>query len=172
MTRTERTPASLPLSLFLLRIGVAIVMGFWTIDKIVNPDHAASVFKNFYGLEALGDQAFLVIGIVQGLVVLAFAAGMFKTFSYGAILLMHSVSTLSSWRQYLDPFENLLFLAAWPMLAACVALFLMREYDRFSVGHNRSELGSRGASDHLPASANSTMSVTGGSVRCPSDEPA
>ncbi len=140
MTQTRPAPAALPLSLLLLRIGITIVMGVWTVDKIINPEHAAAVFKNFYGLAALGDQAFLVIGIIQGLIVLAFAAGLFKTVTYGAILLMHSVSTLSSWRQYLDPFENLLFLAAWPMLAACVALFLMRDHDRLLVfGSQRTE---------------------------------
>jgi len=42
---------------------------------------------------------------------------------------MHTVSTLSSYAQYLDPFNNLLFFAAWPMLAACVALFLLRGHD-------------------------------------------
>ncbi len=128
--RSEISPPALPLSLLLLRIGITIVMGFWTVDKIINPDHAGAVFKSFYGLEGLGDQAFLFIGIAQGLLILAFAAGLFKTFTYGAVLVMHGISTLSSWRQYLDPFENLLFLAAWPMLAACVGLFLMRHYDR------------------------------------------
>ncbi len=44
---------------------------------------------------------------------------------------MHAVSTLSSFRQYLAPFKgpNLLFFAAWPMLAACIALFLLRDLD-------------------------------------------
>lgn len=135
--RAEPSPAGLPISLFLLRIGITIVMGFWTVDKIVNPTHAEAVFKNFYGLGAVGDQALLVIAIVEGLIVLAFAAGLFKTVTCGAVLLMHSVSTLSSWRQYLDPFDNLLFLAAWPMLAACVALFLMRDHDRMLAWSSR-----------------------------------
>jgi len=42
---------------------------------------------------------------------------------------MHAVSTLSSFPQYIDAFNNLLFFAAWPMLAACIALFLLREHD-------------------------------------------
>lgn len=42
------------------------------------------------------------------------------------VLLLHGISTLSSYRQYLDPFNNLLFFAAWPMLAACFALYLLR----------------------------------------------
>jgi len=32
-------------------------------------------------------------------------------------------------RQYLNPWQNLLFFAAWPMLAACVALYLLRDAD-------------------------------------------
>lgn len=139
--RTEAPPAALPLSLLFLRLGITIVMGFWTVDKIVNPEHAGAVFKNFYGLGGIGDGALLAIAIIEGLIVLAFAAGLFKTITYGAVLLMHSVSTLSSWRQYLDPFENLLFLAAWPMLAACAALFLMRDHDRLlAFGRSRSEV--------------------------------
>ncbi len=77
------------------------------------------------------------IGIVQVLIVLCFALGVLRTWSYGLVMLMHAGSTLSSWPQYLDPFEgaNLLFFAAWPMLAACIALFLLREYDRlFTLG--------------------------------------
>lgn len=45
------------------------------------------------------------------------------------MLLLHAVSTFSSFPQYLDPFKNLLFFAAWPMLAACIALYLLRDLD-------------------------------------------
>lgn len=128
---------ALPWSLLLLRLGVAIVMAFWTADKMLNPDHAGAVFTNFYGLGGLGAPAFLVIGICQAVVVLAFAIGLFRTFSYAAVLVMHTVSTLSSWRQYLEPFDNLLLFAAWPMLAACVALFLLRKADVFSADRFR-----------------------------------
>lgn len=136
-------PSSLPMALLLLRLGVALVMIFWTADKMLNPDHAGAVFANFYGLGGLGDSALLLIGIGQALVVAAFTVGAFKTVSYGAILLMHTVSTLSSWRQYIDPFDNLLFLAAWPMLAACMTLFLLRGHDRLLAVERR--LHGRGA---------------------------
>lgn len=123
------SPANLRLSLLLLRLGVGLVMAMWTMDKIINPSHADAVFSNFYGLSGLSSGMFTAIGFAQALIVLAFAAGAFRTISYGLVLLMHSVSTLSSWRQYLDGFENLLFFAAWPMLAACFALFLLRKHD-------------------------------------------
>lgn len=121
----------LPFSLLLLRVGVAVVMLAWSIDKLLRPEHAAGVFGAFYGLPGLGEAAFYVIGTLQLLVVLAFLAGAWRTWTYGAVLAMHAVSTLSSFRQYLAPFEgpNLLFFAAWPMLAACIALFLLRDLD-------------------------------------------
>ncbi|MFO8002919.1 hypothetical protein [Thioalkalivibrio sp.] len=34
-------------SLLLLRLGVFVVMLFWTLDKFVAPDHAAGVFAHF-----------------------------------------------------------------------------------------------------------------------------
>ena len=116
-------------SLLLLRLGIFIVMVMWTIDKLINPGHAGAVFANFYGLEGTGATVLMVIGLLQLLVVLAFVAGAFRTVTYGLVLAMHAVSTLSSYAQYLDAFNNLLFFAAWPMLAACVALFWLRSHD-------------------------------------------
>jgi putative oxidoreductase len=133
MTNTDRIVRA-PLgrvatALLGLRVGVFVVMLVWTLDKFVQPGHAARVFENFYGLGGLGPSAFLAIGTGQLVVVLAFLAGYRKRLSYGLVLLMHAVSTLSSWRQYLAPFDNLLFFAAWPMLAACFALYLLRDLD-------------------------------------------
>ena len=135
MIEQQARASQLAIPLLLLRLGIAVVMAFWTADKFVNPDHAGAVFDNFYGLEGLGGPAFALIGAGEALLVVAFTMGLYRTFSYAAVLLLHSVSTLSSWRQYLDPFENLLFMAAWPMLAACIALFLLRQYDALSVDH-------------------------------------
>lgn len=133
MTYQQVRPNQLAFCLLVLRLGVAVVMAFWTADKFLNPDHAGAVFSNFYGLEGLGNQAFLLIGGAQALIVLAFTIGLFRTFSYAAVLLMHTISTLSSWRQYAEPFDNLLFLAAWPMLAACITLFVLRRHDEYAV---------------------------------------
>ncbi|MFN2327904.1 MAG: hypothetical protein ABR612_03240 [Chromatocurvus sp.] len=116
-------------ALFALRLGVFIVMLMWTLDKFVNPQHSAAVFDNFYGLGNIGPGLFMAIGALQLLLVLAFVAGFKKRFTYGAIFLLHAVSTLSSWQQYLDGFNNLLFFAAWPMLAACYALYTLRDMD-------------------------------------------
>lgn len=125
-------------SLLLLRAGVFIVMLFWTLDKFVQPDHSAKVFEGFYGLSGLGSVAFYVIGVLELALILAFVAGLWKRVTYGLVLLLHGVSTLSSFSQYLDPFNHLLFFAAWPMLAACVALYLLRDMDtRWTLSRKR-----------------------------------
>jgi putative oxidoreductase len=125
MTQERR----LQMSLLLLRLGVFVVMLFWTLDKFVAPDHAAGVFEHFYQLEGMGPGALAAIGVVQLVVILGFVAGLFRTWTYGLVLAMHAISTFSSWPQYLAAFDNLLFFAAWPMLAACIALFLLRDSD-------------------------------------------
>lgn len=120
----------LDLSLLLLRLGVGLVMAMWTADKFVNPSHGAAIMENFYGLPALGSEVVVALGVIQAVIVILFATGSLRGFSYGAVLAMHGASTLSTWKQYLDGFDNLLFFAAWPMLAACIALFLLRAHDR------------------------------------------
>lgn len=119
----------LPLSLLLLRLGVFVVMFMWTLDKFVNPGHTAAVMKKFYALEGLGTPLIYLLGALQMLLVLGFVLGYKKKWTYGIVLVLHASSTLSSFGQYLDPWKNLLFFAAWPMLAACIALYLLRDED-------------------------------------------
>ncbi|KPH56765.1 hypothetical protein AMS58_19695 [Pseudoalteromonas porphyrae] len=121
-------------SLFSLRLGVFIVMLMWTLDKFVNPGHSARIFEHFYGISGSTDVVAYILGALQLILVLAFMAGIKKRITYGLIFLMHGASTLSSYGQYIDGFNNLLFFAAWPMWAACFALYLLRDEDvKFTV---------------------------------------
>ncbi|MDJ0736348.1 MAG: hypothetical protein QNJ47_20170 [Nostocaceae cyanobacterium] len=112
-------------ALLLLRLSVFLVMFMWTMDKFFNPEHAAKVFESFYLIGGLGSNIIYVIGGIQLVIIIGFVLGFKKRFTYLLVLLMHGVSTLSAFKQYLNPFEtpNLLFFAAWPMLAACFALY-------------------------------------------------
>ena len=125
----------LRLALLLLRLGVFVVMLMWTVDKLVRPGHAAGVYAAFYGIAGLGAGPMVALAVAELALLAAFVAGAFKPWSYALVTLLHGVSTLSAFRQYLAPFEgpNLLFFAAWPMLAACVALFLLRDRDTLMV---------------------------------------
>jgi len=116
-------------SLFSLRLGIFIVFFMWTLDKFINPAHSALVMKAFYGINGVSDTIFYILGALQLLLVLAFVAGIKKRLTYGIILLMHAASTFSSFPRYIDGFNNLLFFAGWPMLAACIALYLLRDAD-------------------------------------------
>lgn len=129
MSTTAVSTAKLGWSLFVLRLGVFIVMLMWALDKFVSPGHTAAIFENFYGIGGLSATLAYVIGALQLLLIIAFVVGYRKTISYGLVLVLHGISTFSSFPQYLDAFNNLLFFAAWPMLAACVALFVLRDYD-------------------------------------------
>lgn len=115
-------------SLLTLRLGVFIVMFVWTMDKFVNPGHSVVVFEKYYGLGS-SDLISYLLGTVQLLLVLAFVTGIKKRFTYGLIFLMHGGSTLSAYAKYADPFNSLLFFAAWPMWAACFTLYLLRDAD-------------------------------------------
>lgn len=119
----------LRLALFILRVSVFIVMAMWSLDKLISPEHAAAVFGNFYGIGGMTSGVLLLIGLVQLVLEVAFVLGLWRVWTYGYVMVAHGISTLSSWRQYLDPFDNLLFFAAIPMLAACIALFLLRDQD-------------------------------------------
>ncbi|QDS93967.1 hypothetical protein FF011L_27440 [Roseimaritima multifibrata] len=122
-------------SFLLLRLGVGIVFFMWTLDKLMNPAHAAGIFERYYMMEGLGMSLMLGIGVVQMILVIAFVTGTFRTLSYSLITVLHTVSTVSCYQQYMNPWEkpNLLFFAAFPMLAACVTLWLLREYDQWTV---------------------------------------
>lgn len=130
----------LKLSLFGLRLGVFVVMLFWTLDKFVRPNHAASVFEGFYSISGLGDAIMKALGGLELILIFGFLLGLKKRFTYGTVLILHGISTFSSYKQYFAPFEkgNLLFFAAWPMLAACLALYILRDEDTwFTVGSRR-----------------------------------
>ncbi|HSH37604.1 MAG TPA: hypothetical protein VK993_02365 [Chthoniobacterales bacterium] len=127
-------------ALLLLRLSVFLVMLTWTIDKFVRPQHATSVFEQFYFIKGVGPAVVYGIGAAELLLLVAFLVGFAPRITYGLVLLLHGISTVSSYAQYLRPFEkgNIMFFAAWPMLAACFALYYLRDLDtRWTVGRNR-----------------------------------
>lgn len=121
----------LEFSLALMRFAIAGFLMVWVCDKLLNSSRAMQTFTKFY-TEISADEAMFAVGVIQLVLVLAFAAGLFKTFTYGAVTLMHAVSTFSSYNVYLDPLArpNILFWAAVPVLAAMIALFILRRRDR------------------------------------------
>ena len=125
-------PSTLELSLLIMRLATAVFLLVWAIDKIVNQAHAQNVFKSFY-FTSPSPEILTALGAAQTVIVLAFVAGFARFWTYGAVLLMHLVSTLSTYGRLINPWgpgAQLLFWAAIPILAAILALFLLREQDR------------------------------------------
>ena len=124
---------NLELSLFLIRISVALFMLVWAVDKIVNVKHAQGVLSTFYGLKDASPQILAGVGVAQVIILLAFAAGAFKPWTYGAVFLMHAASTVVGWSRMIPPYgpqASMTFWAAVPVLAAILALILLRDRDR------------------------------------------
>jgi putative oxidoreductase len=121
----------LPLCLWLLRIGMFIVMLVWAIDKFIRPGVEASVYHRAYHLPLLPAIVIYIIGAFQILLATTFVMGLQKTFTAGLMLLGVLIYTIASYRLYMPPFQgdNLLFFAAWPMLAVCFSLYLLRKQD-------------------------------------------
>jgi hypothetical protein len=106
-------------------------MLIWTIDKFVRPAHAISVYEHFYFLRGLGAAIIYSIAVAELLLLIGFVIGFAPRLTYGLVLLLHAVSTFSSYQQYLHPYQgpNILFFAAWPMLGACFTLYYLRDLD-------------------------------------------
>ena len=132
MLDTSKIGGRVPLMLLLLRLSVFIAFIVWVFDKFLVPEHTSQVFGAFYGVSGIGNTLIYILGAVQLVLVLEFVVGVQKTITYGAVLLMHTLSHLVSIPRFLDPYTapNLLFFASWPMLAACITLFYLRDLDR------------------------------------------
>jgi hypothetical protein len=83
-------------ALLLLRLSVFLVMLMWTMDKLLNPAHAAQVYTYFYGIGGLGPGVFYAIGAAELLLLLGFVVGFQKRFTCGAVLVLHASRTMST----------------------------------------------------------------------------
>jgi hypothetical protein len=123
----------------LLRLSVFVVMLMWILDKFVRPAHTATIYKAFYKafyrLPLSAPSLFYLLGALELVLIVGFVLGVQKRLTYGVVTVFHGISTLSTFSQYLAPFQgaNLLFYAAWPMLAACVTLYALRDLDTLGV---------------------------------------
>lgn len=138
MASVERVP----LAMLLLRLGVFVVMAIFTIDKFVNVERAITALQEFplHPLIFLTNFAFIggltkpvmyAVGVIELAIIVGFLLGFKKRMTYGTVLVFHAISTISTYKNYVTPFEgvHLLYFAAWPMLAACFALYYLRDLD-------------------------------------------
>ncbi len=129
------TNLKLAASLTILRLTIAAFFGAWASLKFYRPEWFENVFTNMYGLDFVTRDLSAYVGTAQVILVLVFAVGLWRTFSYGALVLMQGAGVLGSLPNLMNytNYPNNLMWAAVPALGAAVALFIMRHDDAFTV---------------------------------------
>jgi uncharacterized membrane protein YphA (DoxX/SURF4 family) len=125
----------LALALLILRLTLGVFFLQWGVEKFVVPTTTLAIFRNFYGVE-LGALLPPVLGALQVLLALLFLAGIAPRASYGLVLLLHSVTVLVTIPRLLAPWtpvSNHFFIAGVPVWAGFLALYLLRDADRFTL---------------------------------------
>ncbi len=139
MTDLDRKDA---LALFVLRLGLIWFLFLWAAHKIILPGQYRNLAKNFDGIEPSNTAIYFAAG-VQIFILFFALIGVFRLFSYGAMLVMHSFTVSRRWEGFLDPFalneagtfpinrNQVIDLAVW---GGMVALVLLIHRDHFSLG--------------------------------------
>lgn len=125
----------LAMGLAAIRYTSGFFLGQWAVEKFILPERYLGIYKGLYFGFDPGVYGVYAIGAVQLIIVAAFVLGLQKRLSYGAVLIMHAVTTLVTHRQLLNPYEgaNHLFTAAIPVLGALFCLYMVRDKDRMFV---------------------------------------
>ena len=127
---TETTNLRLPL--FVTRILIALFLLPWVAMRFVTPDSAKGVAGKYYGpVGDLPDIAFTIIAVLWAVLLLAFVLGFKKRLSYGLVLVLHTVGTLTTIPYLIPGTENfnILFMAALPTIGAMWLLYVLRDRD-------------------------------------------
>jgi hypothetical protein len=142
---TAELERRLDLALAILRITLGVFFLLWAVEKLVMPEVNAAIWEKFFNIPLAVNLSY-PIGIVNGLMALALIAGFLRTFTYGYWLVFHSISVISTGNYLVKPFgsPNHLFLAGVPVVAAAVALFVLREYDSWSMDGKRAARATSG----------------------------
>ena len=129
---------NLKLGLFVLRITTGMFFLAWAIEKLFNPGHGVAISKKFYGLE-ISPEITLAIGVAQIAIILLFMLGMYKKWTTGFLLAIHTVSVASTWQKLIFAYsaKGLLFWAAVPVWAGLLLLFLVRNQDTMCSIHKK-----------------------------------
>lgn len=119
------------ISLFIIRVTAAIFLGLWASLKFYRPEWTENIFKGAYNLSFVtADYAFF-LGIIQISIVLLFAVGAFRFWTYGLMMLMSAAGVLGSLPSLIEytNYPKNLMLTSIPTLGALIALFLLRDLD-------------------------------------------
>jgi putative oxidoreductase len=121
-------------ALLILRFTLGAFLLQWGIEKFVNPNMAAGIADYFYGIPLSATLAYLH-GAIEVAVALGVVLGILKRWSYGIAMIGHAVTVAVSYRQLLHPYEDInhMFAASVPVLGGFIALYMLRDRDRYAL---------------------------------------
>jgi uncharacterized membrane protein YphA (DoxX/SURF4 family) len=126
-------------ALAVLRVSLGVFLLLWGVEKFVIPEVTVQIWGGFYGV-GLAAALVPLVGALESALALAITVGLWRRATYGLGLLLHAVSVAATWRQLFDPWglrsggaPNHLFLAGVPVLAAFLALYLLRDRDTWTL---------------------------------------
>jgi uncharacterized membrane protein YphA (DoxX/SURF4 family) len=143
MNDTSSTPRRLAVALTVLRISLGGFLLLWALEKFFIPQTTVAIWDRFY-LLPIGASLPYIIGGLEAMLSVAILVGLWRRWSYGLGLGLHTISVVATWKQLLDPWglylnerPQHLFLAGVPVLAAFVVLYMLRHYDVMSFDGKR-----------------------------------
>lgn len=123
------------ISLLIVRLSIGAFFAVWASLKFLRPKWMEKVFNDVYKLDFITHEHALALGLAQSLIVFLFIIGMQRTYSYGLVVAMHLVGVAGAvplLMKFTHYPSNLLWTAV-PTLGAAIALFILREYDIYTV---------------------------------------
>ncbi len=128
------------LGMLMLRWGLAWFIFVWAVAKFTAPKQYQFIMKRFDGVEV--DMTWVyVIGGAQVLICVLVFLGMFRSWSYAALAIIHGFTISRVWEKLIYPFAvsekgfpvNRNSSIALAVFLAMVALWLLRNRDEWSV---------------------------------------
>lgn len=128
-------------ALLIMRVGLAWFIFLWAAHKVITPKQYQNLARHFDGVDVSFAQIYGMAAFQIAVCVLV-ALGMFRIFSYSALLVMHFFTVTRRWEKFFDPFAlsekgfpiNRNAVIDLAVLAAMIALILLIRRDHLSIG--------------------------------------
>ena len=128
-------------ALLILRAGLVWFIFLWAIHKVITPKQYQQLAKWIDGVDVSFAQIYGIAALQLLVCALAFI-GIFRYFSYSALLVMHFFTVTRRWERFFDPFAinekgfpvNRNPVIDLAVLGALIALVLLIKRDHWSLG--------------------------------------
>lgn len=128
-------------ALLIMRVSLAWFIFLWAAHKVITPKQYQNLARHFDGVDVSFAQIYGMAAFQIAVCVLV-ALGMFRIFSYSALLVMHFFTVTRRWDKFFDPFAlsekgfpvNRNAVIDLAVLGAMIALILLIRRDHLSIG--------------------------------------